>query len=346
MGSYLPSCSLLAGLAVFGAMAPSAALADPPAASSSAAPFAPLPSAPLQSASPPPASAASSPSADAAVSSSATTAPAPATTPSSSPPRPADTLETGQHFSIDPVSDGVITLSGFGFAGILGLVLGTGEIRPTQPPLNAAMKPDDSILLSIDRGAVSQTFDKNANTLSDVGLYSAIGFTVLDTVLSGVRDGWDAGLVDAVMYAESISLTLTLTDITKIAVRRPRPFDYQNPDTVTTNSDLSFFSGHASTLGAITGTATYLAFVRSPHSVRPWITLLVGSALTAFVSYERVRGGDHFPTDVITGAMAGGAIGVLVPHLHRHKVEAPNVWIGASPVPGANGGTFSLQGLF
>jgi undecaprenyl-diphosphatase len=97
-------------------------------------------------------------------------------------------------------------------------------------------------------------------------------------------------------------------------------------------------------VSAIGATATYLAFVRSPHSPRPWITLGVATALTAFVSYERVRAGDHFPTDVIAGAMAGAAIGILVPHLHRHKDEAPPVWIGVAPAPG--GGSLSLQGLF
>jgi hypothetical protein len=42
--------------------------------------------------------------------------------------------------------------------------------------------------------------------------------------------------------------------------------------------------------------------------------------------------------------MAGAAVGVLVPHLHRHKEEAPPVWIGVSPAPG--GGSLSLQGTF
>jgi membrane-associated phospholipid phosphatase len=250
------------------------------------------------------------------------------------------TLELGQHFTIDPVADGVLTATGLGFAGLLGLVLSTGEIKPVTPPT------DTSILLPIDRGAVSQTFDPNADTLSNIGLWTGVGFTALDSVLSCFRDGWDAGLVDAIMYAESLSITLTVTDITKIAVRRPRPFDYKNPNASSTDSELSFFSGHASTLGAVTGTATYLAFVRSPHTARPWLTLIGGTALTAFVSYERVRSGEHFPTDVIAGALAGAAIGVLVPHLHRHKEEAPPVWIGAAPAPKGEGGTISLQGIF
>jgi undecaprenyl-diphosphatase len=272
------------------------------------------------------------------------------------PPVPlAPSLEQGQHFTLDPVSDGALTAGGFGFAFLLGEVLSTGEIRPPAPSVGA------SSLLGIDRVAVTQSIDPHAATFANIGLYGAVGFAVLDPVLSGFRDGTDALLVDAFMYAESGSLALTLTDITKIAVRRPRPIDYINcppvknpagtgtvPNTApgcdSTDLDLSFFSGHAAGVASIGATATYLAFVRSPHSPRPWVTLGVAAALTAFVSYERVRGGEHFPTDVIAGAMAGAAIGVLVPHLHRHKEESPPVWVGVSPAPG--GGTLSVTGVF
>jgi membrane-associated phospholipid phosphatase len=259
-------------------------------------------------------------------------------------------LEEGQHFALDPVSDGVLTAGGFGFAFLLGEVLGTGEIKPPLPSPSFST----SSLLPIDRSAVTQTIDPHASTYSNYGLYVAVGYAVLDPVLSGFRDGTDALLVDAFMYAESGSLALTLTDITKIAVRRPRPIDYINCGTAaqqavpgnctSTDLGLSFFSGHASGVASIGATATYLAFVRSPNSPRPWITLGVATALTAFVSYERVRAGQHFPTDVIAGSMAGAAIGVLVPHLHRHKQEPPPVWVGAAPAPG--GGLLSVQGIF
>jgi undecaprenyl-diphosphatase len=259
-------------------------------------------------------------------------------------------LEEGQHFTLDPVSDGVLTLAGFGFAGLLAEILGTGEIKPPLPPQGFST----SSLLAIDRGAISQTIDPHAGMYSNIGLYAAVGFAVVDPVLSGFRDGTDAMIVDGFMYAESGSLAVTLTDITKIAVRRPRPVDYINCGTAaqqavpgnctSTDLGLSFFSGHASTVAALGATATYLAFVRSPSSPRPWITLGVSTALTAFVSYERVRAGEHFPTDVIAGSMAGAAVGVLVPHLHRHKLEPTTVWVGVAPAPG--GGALSLQGIF
>jgi len=259
-------------------------------------------------------------------------------------------LEKGQHFAVDPVTDGVLIAGGAAISGTLSLILSTGEIKPSLPGLT-------SNLLSIDRLAVTQHIDPNAGTYSDIALGAAIGFAVLDPFLSAERDGWDAALVDAVMYAETLSLTETLTDITKIAVRRPRPIDYvtcPNGAASTlkstacngnTDLQLSFFSGHASTIGSIGATATYLAFERGgSRSPRAWVTLATSVALTTFASIERVRAGQHFPTDVLAGAFAGAMVGVLVPHLHRHIEEAPTVWIGVGPAPG--GGMLTLHGEF
>ena len=256
-------------------------------------------------------------------------------------PEPAPHFTMAQHFTVDPVLDGLLIGGGAVFSFLLGQILSTGEISPTPISQNTTAK-----LLSIDRAAVTQTIDPNAGGYSDIGLYAAIGYAVLDPVLTGVRDGPRSGLVDAVMYAESVAITSAFTDATKIGVRRPRPIDYANCGGATPNPDLcsatdlqlSFFSGHASTTGAIVGTATYLAFVRSGwRSPRPWLTLGIGTLLTSFVSYERVRSGEHFPTDVIMGSLAGAGIGVLVPHLHRRphyhakEYEAPPMWIGYQP---------------
>lgn len=261
---------------------------------------------------------------------------------------PSPTLELGQHFVLDPVADGTLTAIGFGFSGLLGLVLSTGEIRPPAPAFGA------SGLLPIDRIAVTQKLDPNAGTYSNLVLYGGLAFAAVDTLLSGFRDGWDAAVVDGFIYAESISLTLALTDVTKIAVRRPRPIDYMNcpvqpnggastsPACGSTDLGLSFFSGHAALVSSVGATATYLAFVRSPDTPRPWLTLAASAVATTFVSYERVRSGEHFPTDVIAGSMAGAAVGVLIPHLHRHKLEPPPVWIGVMPAP--RGASVSVNG--
>jgi len=252
------------------------------------------------------------------------------------PPR----LPETEHFTIDPVVDGVLVAGGITFSELLSLIISTGEIQPTPLQQGASDR-----LLSIDKVAVNQTIESSADARSSYALYAMYGYALLDPILSGVRDGRRALLVDAILYAESISLTQAFTYATKIGVRRPRPIDYATCEGTTggncasTDLQLSFFSGHASSAGAISATATYLAFMRSgPRTARPWITLGVGTLLTAFISYERVRSGEHFPTDVIMGSLAGAGIGVLVPHFHRrpHYHEstycAPPVIIGFAPI--------------
>jgi membrane-associated phospholipid phosphatase len=267
---------------------------------------------------------------------------------------PSPQLPPREHFTIDPVVDGVLVAGGLTFSELLSMIISTGELKPGQPG-----SPDN--LLSIDRVAVTQTIDPHAGSLSDIGLYSAYGYAVVDTVLSGVREGRRSALADGILYLESVSLTQAFTYATKIGVRRPRPIDYTmcapgkpgagSPGcTDGTDLQLSFFSGHASSTGAVSATATYLAFMRSgPRAARPWITLGVGTLVTAFVSYERVRSGEHFPTDVIMGSLAGAGIGVLVPHFHRrphfHESEycAPPVFIGYEPLPNGGGAATMLM---
>jgi membrane-associated phospholipid phosphatase len=254
----------------------------------------------------------------------------------------ADEAAPSDHFAIQPVADGAIIVTGAGFSTLLGLILDTGEIQPL------AVQPGaESRLLGIDRIAVTQTIDPHAGTYSDIGLYTGIGLAVADTLSTAFRDRWEAAFTDGVMYAESISLTLAVDDIVKIAVRRPRPSDYSAENAGnTTNTDLSlsFFSGHEAVLSSITATATYLAFIHSPDSPRPWLTLAGGTLLTGFVGYERVRAGAHFPTDVIMGALAGSSVGVLVPHLHRGGTRP--VWVDLAPASRGSGATVDIGGFF
>ena len=268
-------------------------------------------------------------------------------------PKPALPPAVKTRFDADPILDGAIIGVALGTTGILGLIIGTGEIRPQQVPQSF----DRNNLLGIDRGALSQTVDTNASTFSNIGLYTAIGFAVLDPVLSGLReDSVQAGLVDGIIYAESIALSSALTNLTKVAVRRPRPAayieaeahkndpSYVNPDT---DSALSFYSGHAAVTATIGATATYLAFARSKGGVRPWVTLILATALTSFTSYERVRAGVHFPTDVIAGTIAGAGVGIIVPHLHRSEdIKQRRMWVGCTRVERGDGGVVQLSGFF
>ncbi|RYG86735.1 phosphatase PAP2 family protein [bacterium] len=256
-------------------------------------------------------------------------------------------------FAVDPIADGAMIGVALGFAALLDRVNSTGEITPQQ----ISKTFDPSHLLGIDHAAVVQNVDPNASLASNVGLFASAAFAVLDPVLTGLREkNVQAGITDATMYAESFAITFAMTNMVKLAVRRPRPIAYieaerhkNDPNYSNTNTDssLSFFSGHASTVAALGATASYLAFARSPRSARPWITLAVSLGLSTFVSIERVRAGAHFPTDVIAGSIAGAGVGIVVPHLHRNEdVGQRRVWVGFSPAEVGEGGRAMVTGIF
>lgn len=250
-------------------------------------------------------------------------------------------------FKADPLGDGAILAGTLAFAGLSEAILSTGEIRPQQIDANF----DTRHLLPIDRAAITQSIDTTADAFSNGGLYIALGFAVFDPIASGFRSGREAALVDATMYAEAIAFSWGLTNLAKVGLRRPRPIAYierehaieagQDPTTynnTSTDSVLSFYSGHTAITSTISATATYLAFARSPHTLRPWATLAGGVVITSLVAVERVRSGAHFPTDVIAGVLAGAGVGMLVVHLHRY--DSPDkrpLWLGALPAQGGGG---------
>lgn len=256
-------------------------------------------------------------------------------------------------FDVDPLADGAIVTGALGFAVLLEFVNSTGEIRPQ--PISSTF--DRSQLLGIDRIALSQTVDPHAGTYTNIGVAIAGGFAAIDPVLSGLRErSVQTGIVDGVLYAEAVTLSLGLTDMIKMAVRRPRPRAYLDAEqhkndpgysSSDTDSALSFFSGHTAIVSTIGATATYLAFARSPGTPRPWITLGASTALTTFVAIERVRAGAHFPTDVIAATIAGAGVGIIVPHLHRSDdIKERRVWVGFSPAVEGHGGSCTLSGVF
>jgi membrane-associated phospholipid phosphatase len=87
-------------------------------------------------------------------------------------------------------------------------------------------------------------------------------------------------------------------------------------------SALSFFSGHAATVTAITVSTFAALRRRNPGKWWPWIMLGAGLAASSFVAAGRVMAGQHFPTDVIAGMVTGACAGIAVTELHGSPVKA------------------------
>jgi undecaprenyl-diphosphatase len=99
-----------------------------------------------------------------------------------------------------------------------------------------------------------------------------------------------------------------LADIGKLVIHRHRPFEHQLGPATTTHS---FPSGHTATSFAC---ATVLAAL-APRLRVPFVVL------AALIALSRLYNGDHFPLDVIAGAILGILVGVTVLHATSRRLR-------------------------
>jgi len=162
-----------------------------------------------------------------------------------------------------------------------------------------------------------------AKVTSDVFVYTAMGAPFvadLADVLLHKRGARSWGK-DALVLLEVMGVNFALTNTIKYAIHRPRPFTYgldgSDRDPTEGDSRLSFYSGHASTAFAMATAYGYLFQSRHPRSrwVAPvWV---LGYGIASTTGVMRVTSGKHFWSDVIVGAVAGSAIGLAIPALHK-----------------------------
>jgi membrane-associated phospholipid phosphatase len=177
---------------------------------------------------------------------------------------------------------------------------------------------------------VKDEFSSSAAKMADGLLVVTSVAPVLLQVPRGLNEDTGRRLL---LYSEAVSASLFLNGLAKYLVQRPRPYNYHPDQRVRDyaeaegdDSHLSFYSGHASTAFAAAVAGSYL-FSLAPTDDRAkaavWLFQLT---LATATSGLRVRAGKHFYSDVVIGAVAGSATGLLVPALHagEHGLRMPS----------------------
>jgi len=185
-----------------------------------------------------------------------------------------------------------------------------------------------------DRSTVND-FSLAAHHASDYFWYGS--FSAPLWFLAGEKTRKDFGTISA-LWGETVLINAGLTLLTKYTVRRTRPFVYNSEaplrKKLLPNAKGSFFSGHTSMTAANTFFAAKVFSDCYPDSNWKPVVWGVAATIPAVTGYLRVKGGRHFPTDVMVGYAVGAAVGVLVPHLHKRK---PPKTKGLSFYGGMNG---------
>jgi membrane-associated phospholipid phosphatase len=204
-----------------------------------------------------------------------------------------------------------------GTAGLLGVAMFAADRH-----LPGFTVEEVSALSSANVNAFDRPATKNyAPGASDIS--TALQYTLFASPLALLLDGdvRDDITTFGAMYLEIVALATTTTQIAKGSVDRPRPLVYNPgaPMSERTDPDArrSFFSGHTTFAFA---SAVFLSTAYSDYfpgsSWSPYVWAGSLSAATT-VAILRVTSGEHFPTDVLVGALVGSGIGYLIPLVHR-----------------------------
>ena len=205
-------------------------------------------------------------------------------------------------------------------AATTGIILNlTDKTQPFTSEELENLKRND--VNAFDRGA-TYNWNEKAQNASDILMISSVLLPTMFLVNHHTRS--DIGPL-LVMGLEVASITYGITSSFKHTVNRTRPYVYNSDLSVeirtNAQSRKSFFSGHTATSAAIT---FFFAKVMNDYHPNMKTGLKIGlwsfaALVPATTGYLRVKGGNHFRTDVITGYIVGAFTGWVIPHLHKKK---------------------------
>ncbi len=192
--------------------------------------------------------------------------------------------------------------------------------KPSDLELNSL---SENNVIIFDRIAF-QPYSKKLKLYSDYAAYFNIGATLYAVY----EDDLDVISDNLFVLSEILITQSAITKWIKTLSHRFRPFVYDEDISLDKkkqrNSQHSFPSMHSSTVFA---SATYGYYYYSQQNGRNYymMTVLYGSA--AATSILRVASAQHFPSDVVAGAVIGSSISYFICKFHQNK----NISISLNP---------------
>ncbi|WP_191016926.1 phosphatase PAP2 family protein [Treponema zioleckii] len=231
-------------------------------------------------------------------------------------------------FKLNPVEDGILFGGGVLLSGSDLILDNALEINRQKYEGETYDKNDVN---SLDRFFMHQ-YSKSRDTAADCTLVASMAAPLV--LLATDKDTW---FTNAVMYAETMLIANGIKELTKLAVTRIRPYMYYDPSTHPEDDvkegDFanSFPSGHSTMAFAGATFASYTFCKYFPNS--PWkVPVIAGSyGLALTTAILRMSSGNHFFTDVVTGAAIGTGAGFLVPWLHKVNSQNDDVKLSVMP---------------
>ena len=209
------------------------------------------------------------------------------------------------------------------------------------------MKKKAFVVLLLVLLFVSSTFSTSINDKSEVNAFDALimnpysepldntatimntGLMIAPALLALNRSGEDI-LTLGVMYAETMAGAYISKNLIKNVVDRPRPYTYfpGAPEDQKDDWNNSFPSGHTTQAFASAGFISYVFSAYYPDS--KWKTPVIAASysLATATALLRRRSGNHFMTEVLSGALLGTIWGIGIPMVHT---LGENVQMGVSP---------------
>jgi len=195
---------------------------------------------------------------------------------------------------------------------------------------------------SFDRWALNQNPAKRQAYLNaaDYSLPVAIALPGLLAFNKNIKKDWARILL---MYYEMHCITFSIYNYSFFGPafqNKYRPVVYY--DQLPTaqrdggNNRNSMYSGHAATAIASTFFMVKVYSDYHPEINNKKYLLYAAATIPGFIiGYLRVKGMEHFPSDVMVGMAIGAACGVLVPEIHRFKNHKVIFGTSSSPTGGA-----------